>query len=500
MFRIQNDDVIERAKTKAKSKAKARAKAEAHSLSFSDVASEEPGKTAIVKDARRFFCPAENEGYWASFTIPTRGPAPTIEQRARCYFQAHAADWLRNSDLIEDLVIQTNGDEHLLASITAAGLASFSNSVHSPELMTEARRRYGAALGLTNAALRSPTEAKKDSTLFAVMILGVFETLAGNNAQSLLAWAEHVNGAAALVKLRGLDQFRTDAGQRMFYQVTGNLVVTCIQRITPMPAHIIDLRKAAEGMVDTSSQAWMVSSIIIDFTIFQAAVHDRRLVGPRAIVEAALAIDQHFLAACSDVAPDWQYQVMHTDEAPHLVWNKTYYAYHNAWAAQLWNGMRTCRVLLHEIICDQLLSSASAITPIFTEAEAAVQEQSSASIMQETARDILCSIPHHVPVSQSADESSLLTGFRSSLILWPLYLVGAMDTSSEEVRDWAVARLRVVEAETGIRHAGLMAGYLNRRQEVYSRKPGRRPLEDRERNHWMSGPQIEESGARVWEF
>jgi hypothetical protein len=133
---------------------------------------------------------------------------PTIEERALGLFNTNSSTWLRNFDVTHELCTQTSTDEHLLASMSAVGLATFSHSIHAPELMVRARREYVSALRLTNAALRSPIEAKKDSTLFSVMILSIFETVTGNNDRSLAAWAEHVNGAAALVKLRGKDQFK----------------------------------------------------------------------------------------------------------------------------------------------------------------------------------------------------------------------------------------------------------------------------------------------------
>jgi len=119
-------------------------------------------------------------------------------------------------------------DEHLFASVRATGLAGFSNVANSPELMKKSRRDYSTAIQLVNAALRSPADVSKDSTLLAVMILSIFEAISGFNQRSLKAWAEHIHGAAALVNVRGCEQLRSREGFRLFNQVTSGLLMSCI--------------------------------------------------------------------------------------------------------------------------------------------------------------------------------------------------------------------------------------------------------------------------------
>lgn len=52
-------------------------------------------------------------------------------------------------------------------SMVAAGLAGHANTTQSSDLMGLARRQYAIALQKINTALRSPTEAVKDRTLYA---------------------------------------------------------------------------------------------------------------------------------------------------------------------------------------------------------------------------------------------------------------------------------------------------------------------------------------------
>lgn len=214
---------------------------------------------------------------------------------------------------------QAKGDEIVVKSMNAVGLASFSNSIHSPELMVQAREDYMTAIQLTNVALRSPESAKKDSTLFAVMILSIFEIIAGSTQNSMVAWNEHIKGASALVKLRGREQFRTEAGQHLFGQVFSNLVTSCIQRAIPMPAYITELREAITNSVVRASPRWKVSSVITDFTIFRAGVFHFQIKDPRKIVEGALELDRRFIAVTQDAHKVWPYHTVYTEKNPHLV-------------------------------------------------------------------------------------------------------------------------------------------------------------------------------------
>jgi hypothetical protein len=61
------------------------------------------------------------------------------------------------------------------SALNAVGLAALSNIRLSPQLMLKARREYTNALSETNRALASIAMSKRDDTLAAVVLLGMFE-------------------------------------------------------------------------------------------------------------------------------------------------------------------------------------------------------------------------------------------------------------------------------------------------------------------------------------
>jgi hypothetical protein len=483
MFRNESEAVIGKAKGKANAKAnsKARQKPRPSANSLSSTSSsdnwipptDDVEQEALKREFVEFALQPEkiHGGFvqeivpFGSFSLP---PKTDLDHRAQAFFYSKSPMWLQNFDLLGTLCSQTSADEHLLASMSAVGLASLSNSLHTPELLIRSRKDYVTALRLTNAALRSPTDVKKDSTLFSVMILSIYEMITGTNERSLTAWTEHVNGATALVKLRGLEQFETDAGQRMFLQVLSYLMLSCIQRTIPMPAHMIELRKVAAKHIDVSKTAWQASGAIIDFTIHRAAIRDAKIVGPRNVVNEASAIDKRFADIFSKVPKEFKYKVVYTDENPHLVWKGMYHVYAQHTTAQIWNGMRTCRILLSETIRDQLLADSKAQVPSFEPEEAGARTRAAVGTMMQCQRDILASVPQHTSAQESTEPATLLAGSRGYFILWPLYLVGVMDLSTEDVRAWVSQRLLGIADVAGISQAKVLGDFITSKNNPFS--------------------------------
>lgn len=76
---------------------------------------------------------------------------------------------------MSQIVSQAKSNRAVRCAISSIGLAMLANTRDEPRLMTEARKEYTTALGLTNAALRHENDFLHDTTLSAVLLLGMFE-------------------------------------------------------------------------------------------------------------------------------------------------------------------------------------------------------------------------------------------------------------------------------------------------------------------------------------
>ena len=82
---------------------------------------------------------------------------------------------------------------------------------------------YTKALSATFGALKDPVLSKEDSTLAAVLLLGLFENITAKQL-GMLAWGSHIEGAIHLVKSRDKKQIQTKQGLALFVATRTQMV------------------------------------------------------------------------------------------------------------------------------------------------------------------------------------------------------------------------------------------------------------------------------------
>jgi hypothetical protein len=194
-------------------------------------------------------------------------------------------------------------DEALIAAMTAVGIAAYSHAQRAPSLINNARYQYMKAIQLTNAALRHPEDVKKDGTLMAIQVLGIFETVTGCQQRSLRDWMEHIYGAAAVIKLRGREQTRTAAGRRMLIQVASSLLINCVHRSIRVPEHICDYMGEAVKEMSDPGPGFKVQQVMMLFADLRASIREGSLKNLGAILDRALELDGILLDISRKVSP-----------------------------------------------------------------------------------------------------------------------------------------------------------------------------------------------------
>ncbi|KAI9852075.1 MAG: hypothetical protein M1838_001872 [Thelocarpon superellum] len=288
----------------------------------------------------------------------------TLDDQATAFFYAHYL--IPGADLGGPTRAPSELDETVLASIRAVGLAGLSRPALAPGgLHVETAKRYVNAIRRTNVALRDAEQVKKDSTLLATMMLGVFETMTGHTPSSLTAWISHIDGAAALVKLRGSEQLRTWNGRRLFLQATTYLMNNCLQRSLPLPKEIMDLTAELGTYMDGTDRIWRLHLASCDVVNFRADVRQDLQPGRTERLTRALELDRRLMHIFSELPLGWDYQIIQTEEDRDLVLTGYYHIYPNFFLVQVWNGARLMRMMLNEIICDDLVAGFAATPALF---------------------------------------------------------------------------------------------------------------------------------------
>lgn len=377
----------------------------------------------------------------------------------------------------------SESDVHgVTACMAAVGLAGMANVENQPHLIDEARKYYVRGLSSTNAAIRDPQEAVKDTTLLSIMVLGFYEQIACLSKKSLRAWIDHINGAAELVRMRGHQQVTYETGLQMFLQFSHGLVISCIQQEMRTPPGLIELRRECAKHVDVQSPTWTATEVLIKLIDLRYQMKTGLSVSSEEMVNQAVKLDMEFQAVFETSAGEWQYQTITNSSLcdDPRIFQGTYHIYAKPWTAQLWNWVRCGRVLLHECIRKEMLKGFQRVPPLFITPEHSSVFSASLKILLRMLHNILASTPQRlgwvrrngsVIPCQSRETGTgttaqelIATG--ANMILWPLFVAGTMSTSirgaegSVEVRSYVVRALAEIGQETGILQASMLARML----------------------------------------
>ena len=434
-----------------------------------------------------------------------------MDALARGFFLTHYVLAHSRSLVYLQSFCQADMDEHLVLSLNAVALASFASKSQSAELENQAKSRYGAALHSVNHAIQRPDVAKKDSTLLAVMLLDLFEKITSRRHQSSLIrpkpWTEHIQGATALLRLRGCQQFQSRNGLGMFIQLSSAITVACMQLEIPVPAEILDLRADAAEFLDVNTLPWRVSEFRVRFVNLQAALGDGTLSDHATIINTAAEIDEGFRLLLSDMFSKWPYETIYTKYNSALFFETRYHLHSDRRTASAWNALRTGRILLNNIIFDQYTKSLSTSRCPFRSAEHKARFQHAIDTITLISSDICATVPPYAsslpqavqtppsapaaaksssPPSTSAppifkaehsssatpppppsrpkslsSTTSLETQAAFSMI-WPLFVVSQSPVCADATHTWIVSCLRSISHTFRIPQARLVAEILSR--------------------------------------
>ena len=425
---------------------------------------------------------------------------PTIDERAERFFFTHYVVGMATpSGAFSENPTSLKMDKILRSSMKAVGLAGYASFVSAPELITQAKQHYVAAIQLTNAALRSSIEAKKDSTLLSVMILSLFEIITGRNERSIAAWKNHNLGCAALLHIRGKEQLAIPRGRHMFMQVTSTLAIGCLSYNMELPCHLFELREEAGKYFEPDSLVYRYQGLEMQLTNFHARVRRGRISDPDQILIQALDLDQAFVLLFLSIPPGSGYETVYTDANPQIIFAGYYHVYGDSLSAQMWNGMRCFRIILNEMIRDVLLAGFSAQPPRFLERRYLEQFLTSTEALYQLQSDIIASVPQYMgyvstgsdysvhahkyhcsevgsrwahscrTISPTGMSSSLLPALRLTggvLLPWSLFLAGSTDVATEQSRHWVTEILRSLRRVMGIQQAQVLADMIEDRMKI----------------------------------
>ncbi|KAH0222826.1 hypothetical protein KCU86_g520, partial [Aureobasidium melanogenum] len=252
--------------------------------------------------------------------------------------------------------ISAVGNEHLFASIKALSIAGLSKYHSDTRLSQFARHQYVQALQLTNTALSDTQSAIRDETLLAVVVLTSYETLTGGSNRSLEAWVQHINGATALLRLRGIQGIKHTDGRILTMHVIAFINVTCLLNDLPIPPFIYDLQsKILKFLYRPESPAARYQQASLRFVDFNHAFQHHLFSTPEDIIARATGIEAEMTAALVDMPIYWKAETlpparMPDDKALRGGVPNFELQYKDQATSYIWNSFYSSRILLRQAV------------------------------------------------------------------------------------------------------------------------------------------------------
>jgi hypothetical protein len=347
----------------------------------------------------------------------------------------------------------------LRSALTAVGLAAVSQRVKCHELEKACSLRYLDAINKTNSALRSAKAVANDDVLGSIMLLALFETLRSHTTNQAKAWNTHVQGALALVTLRGPAQLQTQLGRALFKQVSDSVSVYCVQNFQRVPVHLRRLAALVSNSIDTN---FGFDAIVDDFTNLRADLVGSIAISPTEVVVRAKQILRRLEYITTMLPFSWLPQVMRVTKSETVVYGNYYYKYTDQATAQLWNTIWMTKVLLNSLIRDQVTRAIDSNLMALSSERGLAGLADTAQKDAIAAADAICaSVPSFFP--PTADKCSqerpaeIACGY---FLIWPLFVVGSCSLVPIAMKGYVIERLTYISTSLALPQARKAAAAL----------------------------------------
>lgn len=491
VFRNETQATERRAR-KANRKAMAQKVGKSESDDRSSESSQSPGTITPVGAFKDSIKSPNKQAIIPSLGVPA-------EVQAYCHFVSNFILIPRQGstrgfmDFLIPLLKSEGPESHLQHAFNACAMALLNNRAQSRNnFIAKALNEHTMALKGTNAALRDPEQQKADSTLGAVLLLGLFENITAKQL-GMLAWGSHIEGAIQLVKQRGRKQLRTRIGLLLFIAVRTQMI---IHTLTSGKAPIMGVEWWIDDAVKDEN-ALGCQRIMIKTGELRAEV--TRLMNCMArtpenieimlhMTRRVQLVDQEAVNWMKGLPDFWQYKtVSWEDHVPNGDYSKAEVfpgrvdVYTDFWISSVWNSCRTARLILASII---VRCAAWVCSPV--DYRTTPEYATAARTCVDTITDIIASVPYNLGwhlnkphIMQKANlgqfacgEENTLKGLAGYFLTWPLACLNGQDYTTDAQRAWVHGRLKYIGDELGVKYAHILSQLNVRLPSMLIRRDG----------------------------
>ncbi len=216
---------------------------------------------------------------------------------------------------------------------------------------------------------------------------------------------------------------------------------------------------------------WPAKSLVttfIEFAQLRADIKSEKLTEPVDILHRLVKIDEGYKTWRDNLPEDWYFTEHTLDHETEEVLGLRYHTYTDNWIASIWTNYRLGHLIVSEMLTHYLTSFSNKTTPLGPISNPKVRLEQSRLAMMHILAEIPASIPFQLGFSTEKDGPNAAAPYAQGgrSCVWPLYLVGGVETAPAVVCDWAINRLHFIGKTMGIQPALAIATILRTRQQI----------------------------------
>ncbi|KAK1965616.1 hypothetical protein LY78DRAFT_91837 [Colletotrichum sublineola] len=323
-------------------------------------------------------------------------------------------------------------NDAMSASILAASFASLSLKVWEPKMMKLARMHYASALSQTNQALSSPKRAVEDSTLAAVLLLGLFEAIVYSGQQSLDTWNQHTLGTLELLRLRGTRQLDTPLGRQLFVHASGNIRTTCAHTKTPVPQRFLKLYENARLHLDLDDPFSKMTPIVDRVATLRSRIASLGDSERQELLYEALDLDAATAKLGQKVPEEWRFTARSPGERAPISYKGVSLRYPSLLVLRYWNSLRIIRMFLNDVIWIQSSLALDRGPDPDDETDYDGLQRSASRKISSLVVEVLGSCGEYLEFSEDRFSVS------ARCLIWPLSVIAEISSTPPDARRFAL--------------------------------------------------------------
>jgi len=363
-------------------------------------------------------------------------------------------------EFLPALYQEQSNKPYFAAALAAVSMASFANRTSIEDLVVRARRSYGQALSMINEALSSEAEAKSDCLLTSLFLFAKYEIISGDKTT---LFENHGPGQMELLRLRGVEQFRTLRGRSIYHLIYSR---QCLQDLDQRRGIINSLDATFEHL-HLGSHAMKLARILAKVTELYSAVPDVLIERSRRIgwELRALDLEQEMHRWIDVVSEALHYRSflpshpsLNTDLSTSHHYPQTVYTFNNIRAATGWNVVWCGRIYLLQ----SMLEYRNGLTAQESQESALPSKSEISHNLQDTVDNVCATVPFllgEVDSHGALNTESRPRALGGYYLVWPLHVAGSVRCLSFAQEAWIANRLMHIGNVFGIKQAFVLKQY-----------------------------------------